>query len=233
MRREFHVRFCEGLGVRFPRATRLVVQCRRKSQAQEAHRQIRQMMDRLGLQLHPDKTRLVNLSWGKESFEFLGWTVRKRRSIQRRPDLHFVQRWPSPRAMKRIRRRIHELTDSRHAGRDITDLIKRVNPVLRGWANYFRTGNSDAKFNQLDGYVRRRFMRWLWRRGGQRARHRPSKWPHERLFGMGLVQLRTRVKYPAHATPVRPSVSRVREIRKHGLKGGLAQPHCGKPRKER
>ena len=206
---------------------------RRQSQAGEALWQIRRMMGRLGLQLHPDKTRVVNLSWGKESFDFLGWTVRKRRSIQRRPDLHFVQRWPAPRAMKRIRRRIHDLTDSRHAGRDITELIKRLNPVLRGWANYFRTGNSDAKFNQIDDYVHSRFRRWLWRRGGQRIRFWPSKWPHERLFGMGLFQLRTRVKYPAHATPVRPSLSRVREIRKHGLKGGLAQPDCGIPQRKR
>jgi len=58
------------------------------------------------------------------------------------------------------------------------------------------------------------------RRGGQRARYRRSEWPLERLFGMGLHRLRKSVRYPAQATPRRPSVSRVRETRTHGLKGG-------------
>ncbi len=49
----------------------------------------------------------------RRSFQFLGWTVRKRRSILRNPRVHFVQRWPSPKAMKRIRTRVHELTDVR------------------------------------------------------------------------------------------------------------------------
>jgi group II intron reverse transcriptase/maturase len=226
-------RRCSHLGTLVRYADDLVVLCRRQSQAKEALRQIHRMMERLSLELHPEKTCLVNLSWGKESFEFLGWTVRKRRSIQRCPHLYFVQRWPSPKAMKRIRGRIHELTDTRHAGRDIKDLIAVLNPVLRGWGNYFRTGNSDAKFNQLDAYVNRRLVRWLWRRGGQRSRFRPSKWPHKRFYGMGLYQLRTSVKYPTHAAPVRPSLSRVREIRTHGLKGGLAQPDCGAPQGRR
>jgi RNA-directed DNA polymerase len=197
-----------------------VVMCRRESQAKAALRLLHRMMARMSLELHPDKTRLVNLSWGKESFEFLGWTVRKRRSIQRRPWCWFVQRWPSPRSMKQIRRRIHELTTARRAGADIKVQIADLNPILRGWCGYFRTGNSDAKFNQLDDYVRKRLVRFLWRRGGQRHRFRFSKWPHERLFAMGLYQLRTKVKYPAQAAPRRPSVSRVRENRTHGLKGG-------------
>ena len=226
-------RECRHLGTLVRYADDFVVMCRRESQAKEALRRIHRMMGRLGLELHPDKTRPVNLSWGKESFDFLGWTVRKRRSIQRCPHLHFVQRWPSPRAMKRIQCRIHELTNARRAGQDIAELIKQLNPVLRGWANYFRTGNSDTKFNQLDDYVHRRLTRWLWRRGGQRTRFRPSKWPHERLFGMDLYQLRTSVQYPAQASPVRPSLSRVREIRTHGLKGGLAQPDCGLPQGRR
>ena len=195
-------RRCSHLGTLVRYADDFVVLCRWQSQANEALRQIQRMMQRLGLELHPGKTRLVNLSRGKERFEFLGWTVRKRRSVQRCPHLHFVQRWPSPRAMQQVRRRVHELTDTRRAGRDIKELITDLNPVLRGWGSYFRTGNSDAKFNQLDDYVHWRLRHWLWRRGGQRTRFWPSKWPQERLYGMGLHQLRTTVEYPAHAAPV-------------------------------
>ena len=177
-------------------------------------------MDRLGLELHPDKTRMVNMAGGKEGFVFLGWNVRKRRSIQRNPRWHFVQRWPSPKAMKRIRTRVHELTEVRgNPARNIGEVIEALNPVLRGWGNYFKTGNSDAKFNQIDSYVWRRVTRWQHRRGGQRTRFRYDRWPAQRLWEMGSYRLQGTVTYPAHAAPRTSSVSRVREIRTHGLKG--------------
>lgn len=59
------------------------------------------VMDRLGLTLHPVKTRMVDLRRGKQSFVFLGCTIRKKRSIQRNPRQHYVQRWPSPKATKK------------------------------------------------------------------------------------------------------------------------------------
>jgi RNA-directed DNA polymerase len=129
-----------------------------------------------------------------------------------------MQRWPSPKAMKRVRERVHELTDSQKSGKDVKQVIATLNPVLRGWGNYFRTGNAEKKFNQLDSYVWRRLARWMVRRGGQRP-GRFEKWTHERLVGMGLHQLRGTVKCPVQATPVRSWLSRVRENRTHGLKG--------------
>jgi hypothetical protein len=161
-------------------------------------------MERLGLTLHPEKTKLVDLRRGKGSFVFLGCTLRKKRSILRNPRLHFMQRWPSPRAMKRVRERVHDLTDaSRSGARHVKDIITSLNPVLRGWGNYFRTGNADWKFNQLDTYVHGRLKRWLCRRGGQRTRVRLERWPRERFEGMGLHRLRGTVRYPAQATPVK------------------------------
>jgi len=221
-------RRCKQLGLLVRYADDGVVMCKTASQAKEAHRLIGQIMARLGLTLHPEKTRIVDLARGKEGFIFLGCTVRKRRSIQRRPWCHFVQRWPSPRAMKRVRERVHELTDCRRSGRDVKHVIASLNPVLRGWGNYFRTGNADAKFNQVDAYVHRRLCRWLIRRSGQRRRVWLSDWPHQRFYDMGLYRLRTTVRYPAQATPRRSSVSRVPEMGTHGLKGeagtGAASP---------
>lgn len=209
---------CSSLGVLVRYADDFVVMCRTESAAQEALRRIGLVMNRLGLQLHPEKTRMVDLRRGKESFVFLGCTIRKKRSIQRHPRMHFMQRWPSPRAMKRIRERVHELTDARHSGKDVKQIIAALNPVLRGWGNYFRTGNAERKFNQLDSYVYHRLAQWMGRRGGQRMQ-RMEKWTHPRFVGMGLYQLRGTVKYPSQATPVRSSLSRVRENRSHGLKG--------------
>jgi RNA-directed DNA polymerase len=146
---------------------------------------------------------------------------RKRRSIQRAPHRSFMQRWPSPKAMHRVRARVHEMTDARRSGAtDVEEIIASVNPVLRGWGNYFRTANADREFNRIDWYVHERLIRWLLRRGGQRGRYRSGQWSYERLFAMGLHRLMGRVRYTAQATSRRPSVSRVREIRTHGLKGG-------------
>ncbi len=211
-----------GVLVRY--ADDFVILCRSEGNAKEAKRRAETILSALGLTLHPEKTKLVEIRDGKESFEFLGCTFRKKRSIQRAPSLYFLQRWPRPKAMTRIRGRIHELTDARQSGaKDLHQIIRTLNSVLVGFANYHRNGNADAKFNALDHYVRERLLRWMRRRGGQRTRPiLRRKWPPERLFEMGLAQLRTRVRYPAQAVPRRPSVSRVRENRTHGLKGGSA-----------
>ena len=215
-------RECKYLGLLVRYCDDFVVMCRTESQAREAHRRVQGIMERLGLALHPEKTRIVDLRRGKEGFTFLGCTIRKRRSIQRAPHLRFMQRWPSPQAMKRVRERVHDLTDARRSGvKDVKEVIASVNPVIRGWGNYFRTGNAEREFNRIDEYVYDRLVRWMQRRGGQRARYRWNAWPRERLHAeMGLHRLRGTVCYPAQATPRRPSVSRVRETRTHGLKGG-------------
>jgi hypothetical protein len=149
---------------------------------------------------------------------FLGCTIRKKRSIQRNPRRYYMQRWPSPKATKKIRTRVQELTSSRQSGKDVKQVIATLNPVLRGWGQYFRTGNAERKFNQLDSYVYQRLTRWMQRRGGQRV-GRVEKWTHDRFVGMGLYRLRGAVKYPAQATQRRSSLSRVQENCTHGLKG--------------
>jgi RNA-directed DNA polymerase len=194
--------------------------CRSASAAREALRRIGLVMSRLGLTLHPVKTRLVDLRCGKESFVFLGCTIRKRRSIQRNPRWHFMQRWPSPKATKKLRDRVREMTDKRQSGKDVKQIIAELTPVLRGWGNYFRTGNADREFNTMDYFVVTSLRRWQYRRGGQRPTKRAPYTGHQ-LYGMGLHKLMGTVKYPAQATPRRSSLSRVPENDMHGLKGEI------------
>jgi group II intron reverse transcriptase/maturase len=213
---------CKELGVLVRYADDFVVMCKTESKAKEARREVEKIMTNLGLSLHPEKTRLVNLRRGKEGFIFLGCAIRKRRSVLRNPRLHFMQRWPSPRAMKKVQERVHELTTVRRNGaKNLNELIAGLNPVLRGWGNYFCSGNADGKFNRVDGYVYRRVTDWMRRRGGQRSRSYRDEWPTERLHETGLHRLQGRVSYPTQASLVRPSVSCVREIRTHSLKGGF------------
>jgi len=195
---------CGQLGILVRYADDFVAMCRTESQAREALRRIGLVMHRLGLTLHPAKTRLVDLRRGKEGFVFLGCMLRKRRSIQRNPRWHFLQRWPSPKATKKLRDRVREITSPRQSGKDVKQIIAELTPVLRGWGTYFRTGNADREFNQMDFFVLRRLRRWQIRRGGQRLTKR-APFQSDQLYGMGLHRLRGTVKYPAQATCRRSS----------------------------
>lgn len=194
---------CAQLGKLVRYADDFVVLCRRKSQAQAAMRRLREILGRLRLKLHPSKTRLVELGLGKDGFEFLGCYLRIMRSHFTRK--RYLFRWPSPRAMNAVRERVRGLTDRRRrAGmKDIRDVIADLNPVLRGWGNYFRTGNASLKFRQVDRYVWTRLVRLLERRGGRRRKgFRWSEWPHERFVAdHGLYRLLGTIRYPggAHA----------------------------------
>jgi RNA-directed DNA polymerase len=113
---------------------------------------------------------------------------------------------------------VREITGKRASGEDVKQIIAKLNPVLRGWGNYFRSGTSSREFLKADRFVYSRLTRWLYRRGGQR-KSRKVYWTSEQLWGMGLYRLRGTVRYPAQAAPERSSLSRVRENRTHGLKG--------------
>jgi len=193
---------CAEVGVLVRYADDFVVLCHTEAQAREAHRRVVLILQHLGLEAHPEKTRLVVLEGGKGSFEFLGCRLKKYRSV-RYAGRMYLQRWPSPRSMKRLRTRIRELTDARCGGvKDVRVLIARLNPVLRGWGNYFRTGNATLKFNQIDHYVRQRLGLFLARRRGLQSRHGAiSRWSSDWWRELGLHRLYGTVRYPgaAHA----------------------------------
>lgn len=191
-------RECRSLGVLVRYADDFVVMCRTKEAAAEAKRGIEKVLAELRLELHPEKTRIVDLGVGKDGFDFLGCHLRIVRSHFNGREYLF--RWPSAKSMKRVRARVRELTDRRRNARvkDVGDVIRRLNPVLRGWGGYFRTGNADRRFTQIDSYVADRLQRLLARRGGQRpGRFHPREWRHDRFVrDFGLHQLQGSVRYP-------------------------------------
>lgn len=189
------VRYCDDF----------VVMCRTRSACKEAERRVRGILSWLKLELHPEKTRRVELSWGKQGFDFLGCHLRKRLSgpiwEKKGKRLYFLQRWPSQRSMKRVRQRVKELTGRRRNGvKDVRVIIRDLNPVLRGWGNYFRTGNAAKKFNQVDTYVWRRLLRFMVKRKGRNLRPGDVEgWTRDFFHVHGLLRLRGTVKYPEAA----------------------------------
>lgn len=184
-------------------------------------------MERLGMEMHPKKACIVDLAGRRESFQLLSWTERKRHSVQHNPRRHLVQRWTSPKAMRRILDRVHEMSEARgRQSQKMGELVERLNSVLRGWGNYFRTRTADREFTKIDEYVYDRVLRWQWRQGGQRTRCRFDRWPRERLYEVGLYRLRGTVEYPKVVAPLlkppqeNSSANCVPEDGTHSLKGG-------------
>jgi group II intron reverse transcriptase/maturase len=192
------------LGTLVRYADDFVVMCRTKKDCEQAEQRIRVILERLGLELHPDKTRRVELYDGKEGFDFLGCHLHKRLSgrllEQKGQRLYFLQRWPSQRSMQRIRQRVKALTPRSRCHADIRDVIADLNPVLRGWGNYFRTGNASTKFVQLDLYVSRRLCSLRVQRKGRNIRPgEAAKWTTRYFWNLGLVRLGGTIRYPGAA----------------------------------
>jgi RNA-directed DNA polymerase len=190
------------LGVLVRYADDFVVMCRTHRTCEEAESRVRAILERLGLKLHPGKTRRVDLSRGRQGFDFLGCHLRKRMSgriwERQRKRVYFLQREPSQRSMKRVRARVKELTGaSRNGVKDIRDIIRGLNRVLRGWGNYFRTGNAARRFNQVDWYVVGRLRSFLVRRKGRQLRAgETEQWTRPFFESFGLYRLRGTVQYP-------------------------------------
>jgi len=192
------------LGTLVRYADDFVVMCRTRSACEQAKGRIQAILGRLGLELHPEKTRQVELFDGKEGFDFLGCHLHKRMSgpllEKTGRKLYYLQRWPSQRAMQRIRQRVKELTPRGRCHEDLRTVIASLNPVLRGWGQYFRTGNAAKRFIQLDGYVCRRLRGLRLQRKGRNLRPGEHKgWTRESFENLGLHRLRGTVRYPGAA----------------------------------
>jgi hypothetical protein len=121
-----------------------VILCSR-ARAEEAHRRMAASLAKVGLSLHPDKTRIVGLTRGAEGFDLLGFHHHKVESWKRRGRF-YPQRWPSAKAMASIRAKVWEVTHRRFLDQAVGDIVVVVNRVLRGWEPIFD--------GQLGGQVR-------------------------------------------------------------------------------
>ena len=178
------------LGVLIRYADDFVVLCASKARAEEARDRAATVLATLGLQLNPDKTRIVRLTRGEEGFDFLGFHHHKVEAW-RWPGRFYMQRWPSNRAMASITAKVREATDRRFVGYSLETAVIRLNPVLRGWGNYFRYGNSARKFTTVDSYVHMRLARLASVKHGLRRRNwsRDNRFNLEWLAGLEVYRL--------------------------------------------
>ena len=148
---------------------------------------VRQMLSRLGLELHRDKTRVVN---ARQGFDFLGVHFRLCRTTRRAAKLKwYCAVWPSDRSVKRIKDRVREVIGRRYF-MSLEEMIDNLNPVIRGWNSYhMRVGPvmSAKSIKRLNGFIRERIRIFLKRKYDDRSRG--SRRVHNNLLvRLGLYQ---------------------------------------------
>lgn len=156
-----------------------IVLCRSQEQARDALSLVQQWTGTAGLELHPEKTRIVDATQ-PGGFDFLGY--------------HFERgkKWPRRKSLKKFQDSVRQRT-RRHNGNSLACIIAQLNPALQGWFNYFQHSHPFT-FHRLDTWIRMRLRSLLRRRQGKRGRGRGDDhklWPNAFFAEQGLFSLCT------------------------------------------
>jgi RNA-directed DNA polymerase len=145
-----------------------VIACKSAAEARAAMDAARRILKQLGVELHPQKTRIVHVRYG---FEFLGYKIKsgwrklhlpasKIRSQARQGALYA---YPKEKSIRRFMDQVRQRT-ARIIPLNTTELIAELNPLLRGWGEYYKRAQVRKLFQRLDGWIRRRIWSHRYRR---------------------------------------------------------------------
>lgn len=184
-----------GHGVLIRFADDLLAMCQTQAEAEAALASLRQILGELGLELKDAKTRIVHLEEGGEGVDFLGF---HHRWVRARGARHvcFLARWPSRQGMQRARDRVREITDRRWLLRPVDDTVREVNAFLRGWAGYFRYGNSARHFDTISNYAAGRLAMHVAKRHKRTRGYGWSVFAYQSPDRLGLIDLTGTVVAP-------------------------------------
>lgn len=182
-----------------------------RSDAEALRQDVAAVLATVGLRLSETKTTIVHID---EGFDFLGWRIQRHR--KRGTGKHFVYTYPAKTSLGKVKATVKTLS---RQGRNepLSELLRRINPVLRGWTNYFRHGVSKATFGYLRAYTWARVVNWLRRKHPRanwtwlRRRYLPGWWPTEgetTLFDPNAVPI-TWPRYRGQIIDVTPWAPRI------------------------
>jgi RNA-directed DNA polymerase len=174
-----------GLGIQLVRyADDMVAMCRDEESARKALEEIGRWMGESKLTLHPEKTRVVDMTVGGNHFDFLGYRFWRSRKGG-------IARLVRPKSMKKLKDGLKPLT-KRANGQSMEAIVKRINPVLKGWYGYFKHASA-ATLGRLDGWLRGRLRSILRKRRGGKGRGRGidhHRWPNRYFDTLGAYCLK-------------------------------------------
>jgi RNA-directed DNA polymerase len=135
-----------------------------KAHAEELKTEVAAVLSTMGLRLSVEKTMIVDID---EGFDFLGFRIQ--RQTQRGSNKRYVYTWPSKKSLASITGKVKTIT-RQGTNQPLSDLLRQLNMVLRGWTNYFRHGASNATFCYVHQFTWLRVAGWL------RRKHRRANW---------------------------------------------------------
>ncbi|MGK2955574.1 MAG: group II intron reverse transcriptase/maturase [Solirubrobacterales bacterium] len=135
-----------------------------KAHAEALRDETAAVLSPMGLRLSEEKTMIAHID---EGFDFLGFRIQ--RQTKRGSNKAFVYTWPSKKALASIMAKVKAIT-KQGTNHPLSTLLRRLNPVLRGWTSYFRHGVSKATFAYLHQFTWERVVGWL------RRKHRRANW---------------------------------------------------------
>jgi len=171
-----------------------VVLCASQEEARRAYEAVRNIIEgKLRLQLHPEKTRIVQHR--ESSFDFVGFLVHRR------------YLWPRLKSLDRFKGRVRVLT-RRQQPKNMQGVIRDLNYAVRGFGNYFRVADVKGLFEDLDGWIRMRLRCFMEKK--KAVKHQNYRTSNNVFASMGLVSLSTlKAEYsllPARGQPYRKAV---------------------------
>jgi len=156
-----------------------VILCNNQSEAERALELVREWVSDNGLTLHPDKTHLGNCLEQGQGFEFLGYRFEA------------GKRWVRSKSRQALRDKIRDKTKRNRSG-SLEEIIKDLNPMLKGWFNYFKHAYR-TEFKTIDGFIRRRLRALLLRRnkrkGWGRSIQAHKRWRNAYFAKIGLFTM--------------------------------------------
>ena len=161
----------------------MVILCRSEQEAHEALAKVREWMTSVGLSLHPEKTRVVDMSLTSAYFDFLGYRFKRGKTGR-------ILRLVAPKSLDKLKEKVRRYTKRCNAY-SMEDIIRRINPRLRGWFGYFRQAHTNIH-RGLDGWVRMRLRSIYRKRQRKRGRGRGrdnQRWPNRHFAELGLFSL--------------------------------------------
>ena len=180
-RLETQARLCAG------RLSYYVILCR--GNPHPGFQRMEALITGLELTLHADKTRIVDAA---EGFDFLGMHFRLKPQ-RSNPKRLFCYRWPSTKAMHSVRQNIREAIGYDGLS-SLEEKIAILNPLLRGWGQYFRHSNAHQHFKKIDAYVYMKLVNFL-RRKHKRQGKGFRAFPPSFFKRAGLYQLQGTIVY--------------------------------------
>ena len=140
-------------------------------------KRLQEELSHLGLEMNTEKTKLIDFSESKQSFSFMGFDFR---TYKTRKGKMGVLRTPKRQARNKLQSKIKQVFRT-NRGKSVQDVVKIVNPILRGWVNYFRIGNSADCFSAIKDWTKKKVRRHIYRAKQQRG-FGWKRWSKEQLY---------------------------------------------------